>query len=146
MTAPREDSKSSRDFETLVTWASALSVAVIAALLASLKQVNPTVQFRFTITTVVAFLGAGISTVLFFRLILHRVNSRRVRNVLFATAGVGLVLGYFLFGLKEVSPEKRMDVTIGAAIAIAVLSFLGMVWWRVVRFLEADDRRNRKPD
>lgn len=144
-TTPRtDDSKLSHDFERLITWASALSVAVIAALLASLKQVNPSVQFRFSVSTVVAFFGAGALTVIFFRLILHRISSRRSRQLLFTAAGIAMVLGYFLFGLKEVSPEKRMDVTIGAAVAIAVLSFLGWVWWRVVQFLEADDKRNRE--
>jgi branched-subunit amino acid ABC-type transport system permease component len=141
-----DNSKQSRDFERLITWSSALSVAVIAALLASLKQVNPSVQFRFSVGTVVGFFGAGALTVLFFRIVLHRVRNQRSKHLLFALAGVSMVLGYFAFGLREVSPEKRSDVMIGSLIAIAVLSLLGWVWWRVVRFLEADDAKNRNPD
>lgn len=146
MNAPAPESKTARDFEKLVTWSAALSIAITAALLASLKQVNPAVRFEFSALTVIVFFGSGLLTVLFFRLVLHRINSRRGRTLLLFGAGVAAVLGYFFFGLREVSPEKRRDVTIGAAIAIAVLSFVGWIWWRVVRFLEADDRRNREPD
>jgi peptidoglycan/LPS O-acetylase OafA/YrhL len=144
MPTPIVESKSARDFEKLVTWSAAFSIAVTAALLASLKQINPNVQFRFSVATVVAFFAAGTFTVLFFRTILH--GTPRRRFALLVVAGIAAVVGYFVFGLKEVSAEKRTDVAIGAAIAVAVLSFFGWVWWRIVRFLEADDRQNRNPD
>ena len=57
---------------------------------------------------------------------------------------IAAVLGYVAFGINNVSPENRSDVTIGTAIAIAVLTFVGWLLWRVARFLEADQRKIRR--
>src|ERR1043166_3988943 len=95
MPTPVDESKHAHDFEKLVTWSAAFSIAVTAALLASLKQINPNVQFKFGVATVVAFFGAGAFTVLFFRVILH--GTPRRRFALLVIAGIAAVVGYFVF-------------------------------------------------
>ena len=136
------DSKDSRDFEKLVIWVSTLSIAVMAGFLASIKQVNPAVQFRFSVFSVVAFIAGGALTALFLLFILKGNKSRK--GLLVLAVAIACVLCYFFIGIKHVSAENRQDVTIGAAIAVAVLAFLGSVLWRIIKFLESDQQRNRE--
>ena len=136
------DSKDSRDFEKLVIWTSAFSIAALSGFLASIKQVNPAVRFQFSLVSVVAFFVGGALTLLFLRFVLNGGKRRRALSAV--VVAIAAVLGYFAFGIKNVSPENRRDVTIGTASAIAVLSFLGWVLWRISRFFEADQRPNRR--
>jgi Na+/proline symporter len=135
------ESKDSRAFEKLVLWVSALSIAAMAGFLASLKQVNPAIVLRFSAMSLVAFVAGGVLTALFLRAVL-RANKRR-RVLLVLAAAVASVLGYFLFAIKNTSRENRSDVTIGTLIALVVLSFVGLVLWRVVRFFESDQAPDR---
>ena len=130
------DSKDGRDFEKLVIWASSFSIAMLAGFLASLKQVNPAILIRFTPGSVVAFVAGGILTAVFLRLVLKA--GKRKRAFLVVGAAVVCVAGYFLLGIENTSRENRSDVTVGAAIAVTVLSFMAFVLWRLTRYLEAD--------
>ena len=64
---------------------------------------------------------------------------------MFAAAIVSVVL-YFLFGIENTSRANRSDVLVGTVIALTVLSFLGWVIWRLVRYLELDEERQRNRD
>ena len=139
ISVPVEDSKEGRDFEKLVMWASSFSIAVLAALLASLKQVNPSIVLHFSIATIIAFVGGGVLTALFLRVVMH--GNKRHRAILVVAAAIASVLVYFLFGIENTSQENRTDVTIGTAIAVAVLSFVAWVLWRLARFFNSE-----KPD
>ena len=130
------DSKDGRDFEKLVMWVCSLSIGVMAGFLASLKQVNPAIQIRFSAATVIAFVTGGILTALFLRAVL-RAEKRR-RAVLVVAAAIACMLGYFLIGIKDTSHENRSDVTIGTIAAVIVLSGVAFVLWRVGKFFEAD--------
>ena len=77
LSIPSNDSKEGRAFEKLVMWASCFSIGVLAASLASLKQVNPTIVYKFTLETVLAFVAGGVLTGLFIRLVLHAGKKRR---------------------------------------------------------------------
>jgi Na+/proline symporter len=136
------DSKDGHDFEKLVMWVSTASIAVMAGALASLKQVNPAIHFKFTAISVLAFVAGGVLTPLFLRVVLHA--NKRNRALLVVAAAIVSVLGYFLFGIKNTSQENRTDVTIGTAIAVTVLSFVAFLLWQLSRFLESDqqDRDN----
>ncbi|HXS69584.1 MAG TPA: hypothetical protein VN761_12125 [Candidatus Polarisedimenticolia bacterium] len=134
------DSKESRDFQKLVLWVSSLSIAAMAGFLASLKQVNPTIQFRFSVGTVIAFVAGGILTALFLKFVL-RADKRR-RPILVVAAVVLCVLGYFLIGIKDTSNENRSDVIIGTIAAVIVLSFVALVLWRLAQFFESDKPTN----
>ena len=131
------DSKDSRDFEKLVVWVSTFSIAVMAGFLASLKQVNPSIQVRIDAVSVVAFILGGVSTAVFLRIVL-KANKRR-RAFLVVGAAIACVLGYFALAIKDTAHENRSDVTIGTAIAVAVLSCVALVIWRLTKFLEADE-------
>lgn len=137
---PLNDSKEGRDFQKLVMWASSFSIALLAGFLASLKQVNPVIEIRFTVGSAVAFVFGGILTAIFLRLV-FRAN-KRTRAVLVLGAAIVCVLGYFLMGIENTSRENRSDVTVGTAIAVTVLSFVALVLWRLTRFLEADQREH----
>lgn len=117
-------------------WASCFSIGVLAASLASLKQVNPTIVFKFTLETVLAFVAGGVLTGLFIRLVLHAGKKRR--PVLVLAAAIVSVLLYFLFGIENTARANRSDVLVGTAFAVAVLSFLAYVIWRLGKFFESD--------
>lgn len=136
------ETKDSRDFEKLVIWTSTFSIGVLAGFLASIKQVNPAVHFQFSVLSVVAFLLGGALTFLFLRSVLGK-NTRH-RALLVAIAAVAAVLGYFAFGIRHVSSDNRRDVTIGTAIALVVLSFVGWLIWRVAKFFESDQPNDRR--
>ena len=138
---PLNDSKDGRDFEKLVVWASSFSIAVLGALLASLKQVNPSIVLRFSVATVLAFVGGAVLTPLFLRIVMH--GSKQRRAILVIAAAIVAVLTYFFFGIENTSQENRTDVTIGTGIALTVLSFVAWVLWRLARFLESDQQENR---
>jgi Na+/proline symporter len=138
--APLTESKEERAFEKLVMWTSSFSIGVLAAFLASLKQVNPSIVMRFSAETVVAFVGGAVLTALFLRVVLHGSKKRRAKLVV-AAAVVSVVL-YFLFGIENTSRANRSDVMFGTAIAVTVLSFLAWVIWRLGRYFESDQQRN----
>lgn len=140
-TKPTE-SKDSRDFEKLVVWVSTFSIAALAGFLASIKQINPAVRFQFSALSVIAFFVGGALTFVFLRSVLSPTKKHRALLVLIVA--VAALLGYFAFGIKNVSSENRRDVTIGTAAAVAVLAFLGWVLWRVSRFFEGDQQKNRE--
>jgi peptidoglycan/LPS O-acetylase OafA/YrhL len=141
---PLNDSKEGRDFQKLVMWASSFSIALLAGFLASLKQVNPTIQIRFTIGSAVAFVLGGILTALFLRLVLKA--DKRKRPYFIFGAVVACVAGYFLMGIANTSQENRSDVVVGTVAAVLVLSFVALVIWRLTRFLEADQPETRDDD
>lgn len=138
---PLNESKEERAFEKLVVWASSFSIGVLAAFLASLKQVNPTIVFKFTFGTVAAFAAGAVLTALFLRVVLHGSKKRRAL-IVFAAAIASVVL-YFFFGIENTSRANRSDVLVGTVIAVTVLSFLAWVIWRLGRYLESDQQRNR---
>jgi peptidoglycan/LPS O-acetylase OafA/YrhL len=137
------DSKEGRDFEKLVIWVSALSIAVMAGLLASLKQVNPEIQVRFSAATVIASVAGGILTVLFLRFVLHP-NGRK-RAPLVIAAVVLSVVGYFFIGIKDTAKQNRSDVMIGTVCAVLVLSCVAIVLWRLGRFFESEPKDQKPP-
>jgi hypothetical protein len=152
MKPPADPKKNSRDLARIVTWGAALSMGATAALVASIKRINPTIEFKFSVATVVAFLGAGFFTVTFFQKLLGAGRSasmeghlpspkERRRLIVYCLASVVVTFAAMGYGLRNVSQEKQFDVVVGAAIAIAVLTFVGWLGSRVVRFLEADEKQ-----
>src|SRR6185437_5519628 len=141
---PVNESKDERSFEKLMMWASSFSIGLLAAFLASLKQVNPTIVFKFTFETVLAFAGGAVLTALFLRIVLHG-NKKRRAPLVFAAAIVSVIL-YFLFGIENASRANRSDMMIGTVCAVAVLSFVAWVIWRLGKYFESDGQRDRDPE
>jgi peptidoglycan/LPS O-acetylase OafA/YrhL len=138
------DSKEGRAFEKLVVWVSALSIAVMAALLVSLKQVNPEIQVRFSAATVVAFVAGGILTAFFLRFVLHPNGRKRAPLVIVAV--IISVLVYFFIGIKDTASENRSDVMVGTIIAVTVLSGVALALWRVGHYFEAEQPEDTMPE
>ena len=127
-------------------------MGLAAALLASVKQVNPTVQFRFSALTVAAFVVTGASSIAVFQMILRATDnpggpasrSRRVLLILFAMASGAILLASLGVALKDVSPDGRTDFIIGALTAVAVIAGIGWFSWRIVRFLDSEEEPQRR--
>ena len=67
----------------------------------------------------------------------------------FIVFSIGLVLlGVigFLYPLKFIPPEKRKDVFIGLALAVGVLSGVGFVMRKVIKFLDSDLKKSERED
>ncbi|MEY2466349.1 MAG: hypothetical protein QOD03_870 [Verrucomicrobiota bacterium] len=149
---PPDQSKHSHDFERVVTWASALSMAIAAGFLASLKQINPIIIIRFSLLTVMAFFAAGILTVLFFQWLMRRANSEkptgqnRLWGIMIAIAALGTFVGCVVFAIRNVSFQQQKDVIIGTSLAAVVLTFVGVLCWRIVRWLEASDEKQKEDE
>jgi Na+/proline symporter len=149
---PSKQSKNERDFERVVTWASALSMAITAGFLVSLKQINPTIIIRFSLLTVVAFFAAGFLTVLFFQWLMRRANSEkssgqsRLWGIVIAIVALGTFAGCVIFAIRNVSFQQQKDVIIGTSLAAVVLTFVGVFCWRIVRWLEASDKEQNEDE
>jgi FtsH-binding integral membrane protein len=137
--------KQTAGLESVVIWAAALSMAVGAAFLASLKQVNPSIEFHFSAATVAAFVLGGLFTLVSFRVILNRGAGggaddkiRRRWLLLFSAVASLAMFASFAIALRNLSPEKRSEVLGGTAIAVAVLTLFGWLFWKTVRFFDPD--------
>ena len=73
-------------------------------------------------------------------------EQRRKRFILFSIglAVVGVVS--FLYPLKFVPAEKRRDVAVGLSLAIACITGVGCVMFKVKRFLDADEQQTEEEE
>ena len=56
----------------------------------------------------------------------------------------GLIgLAAFLYPIRFVQPERMRDVVEGIGAAFLVLALIGVVLWRVIKFLNQDEDANR---
>jgi len=53
---------------------------------------------------------------------------------------LAVALGCFLFPLRLVSPDKRMEVIFGMGFAFAVLSGMGYLIYQTIQWVEAASR------
>ena len=147
-----EPSQPDRGLILVVQASSALSLATLAALLCSVRSVSPSIQFRFSPLTVVAFVLAGALSIGFWRLV-FRLSAGQGQNeaqdrsgkawlaALGSVLAVGLLVA-FLYPLKDFSREKQLEFTIGGASALFFLSVLGFIFWKLIQFLEKDSASN----
>jgi hypothetical protein len=138
----------------VVQFSSALSLGILAALLYSVKAVNPEIRFKVSVATWVAFALAAVLSVLFWHVVFklnrglaegHNEGQQGHKAALWflATAlGISLVFA-FAYPLKDFSSEKVWDIGFGALLAVTFLSVLGIIFWRVVCYLEQDHRSER---
>ena len=137
----------------MVQVSSALSLGTLAALLYSIKAINPQIDFQPSAATLVAF--ALAAALLLFWHIVFQLNRRtgdgqsapdRRRKVglglLAASLGIGLIVA-FIYPLKDFSREKVSEIGFGAFIALGCLTLLGLLFWRVVRHLEGASETDR---
>lgn len=141
-----EPENGQQTFRKVIEFGSATCIGVMAAFLEALKQVNPEILIVFGWTTALAFAaGAGITVAAWRWGIASKMgagaderkgSSIKTRIVLVATV-LGLLF-VFANPLKTLSSEKRKDMIIGTSLALAVLSVVGVMFYKVVRFLDDD--------
>ena len=101
-------------------------------------------KFSFHWSAPVLFVVGAGAAVGFWRLI-FRFDSggdAHLRGRLKLVAGVLLLtaLGCFLFPLRLVSPDKRLEVILGIGLALIVLSGMGWLIYQTIRWVEAASR------
>jgi len=115
--------------------------AMVASLFA-LKPVPDGLSFELNAGAVVSFIAAALFAWFYWRLIARMAtdpSTPRKKKFLIFSAGV-VVIGIisFLYPLKFVPASKRADVFIGLALAIGCITGVGIVMWKVKKFLDAD--------
>ena len=144
--------KNARDLDRVVQVSAALSLGALAAILYSLKEVNPVIRFEFSVGSVVAFaLVASIVWTLAPRVIsfaepseAELASTRRKGNPWRALVGfVAITVGTIAavaFSLRNVQIEREADILNGVCMAVFVVAFLAAVMLRLMRFFESSDK------
>lgn len=126
----------------------AASVGTMAAILASLRQINPRLELRWDLLSLGAGLaGAGSAWALgrgLWRLgrqpLSARERVRLGRQVVAGLAGLGVVVFLcFAVAAGGVPGERRRDMIAGAILALVVLGMVGWTIWSLARFFGSPD-------
>ena len=136
----------------VIKGSSAFSLGTMAALLYSVKQVNPDLKFEFSVGTAISFVLAVALSWAFWRLIFGRRNDFDARVSASRRRGLralALVLALctiapFVFALNGVGNDKAREIAEGTAIALLALGALGFLFWRVTRYLNADSEEQAR--
>jgi hypothetical protein len=133
-----------RDFMRVVKIGTSLSMGLMAAFLISLKQVHPSIEFRFGFGAIAAFLIAAVRpgvSARCWRGRTHRANRAgggfivRWMVAFLGVSAVGTLLA-FAYSLKDVSSQSRREVVEGTVIAVLVLAIGGWLIYRAFQFFE----------
>jgi hypothetical protein len=145
-----EDEQHQADEDRLkwvIKWSVTFCVGGMAGFIASIRQVNPTIVFRFDWLTALALIvGCGMGW-LFWRVIPGDDDQRKSGRSkwlplgLWVAALCGMMLAGFAYGMKDISGEKQREMYIGTGMAFLVLAFVGFLFWRSVKYFEDDHRR-----
>lgn len=114
----------------IVKVGTALSMGLMAGFLFSLKQVHPSIELRFGLSSVAAFLVAGAAAWRFCTALARSVEKNDPgRNRFMIRWMIGFIglsglgtLAAFGYALKNVSSDSRRDVIEGTLIAVIVLA------------------------
>ncbi len=133
-----------RDLVQVIKIGTALSMGLMAAFLFSLKQVHPSIELRFGLGTIAAFVIAWAISWRFCNVLTRSDDGtgpgRRkfvVRWMIgfMSVAGLG-TLAAFAYALKDVSSNSRWEVIEGTALAVVVLSIGGTLIYKAFQFFE----------
>jgi len=129
----------------------ALAFGAMVASLFALKPVPDGFSFELNAGAVISFFLAALSVWFYWRMI-ARMSVEKApaqRRKKFITFSFGLVIigvASFLYPLKFIPAEKRKDVFIGLALAAGCIAGVGLVMWKVKKFLDADLKRSEEED
>lgn len=135
-------------FEKMAGLASSFSVGLSTAFAASLKQINPTLEFKLGLLTLVCFVAGFAATWWIHRVIFNEnldkqdPNRRKKSLIFFGATMMVAVIGCMAFALKGISHEKLKEVGIGVAIAVFFMSISFFFFFKVVGFLQRDEMNN----
>jgi hypothetical protein len=122
------------------------------AMVASLFAVKATPEgltFELNLATVLAFVAAGMFAWFYWRMVARMAADKapeQRRKKFIAFSGGLMLVGVvsFLYPLKFIPAEKRWDVFVGLSLAILCLTGVGLVMWKVKKFLDADMKRTEE--
>lgn len=145
MTTPPSPN-SERDFLRLLQWCGAACLGLTAGFVQSLKSVNPSVRFEFSVWTLLAF--AVVTAAAWYvmeRVFFRALMEGRRPPVKLAVGFFGLLtvgtIGAFALALRGVSSERQHDMAVGTLWAVLALSIVGLAFWKVVQFLEREEAK-----
>ncbi len=139
---PAGRSKSQRDFFRIASVSTALAFGVVVGSVASLRKDGSAFSFQFSGAAVVGFLVGATIGLLYWRVV--SLSAARGTSRLLRVTSFLLFLGavaMFLFPLRFLSMEKLAEVWQGLAAAAIALSLLGLILWRIKKFLDHDSTR-----
>ena len=126
-----------------------LAFGAMVASLFALKPVPDGLSFELNAGVVISFIAAAAFAWLYWRMVTRMAADKapEQRKKKFIVFSMGLVLVgivSFLYPVKFIPAEKRQDVIIVLALAIGCVTGVGLVMWKVKRFLDADLRRSEE--
>ena len=131
----------------VIKWAVTFCIGGMSAFIVSVRQVNPTIVFRFDWLTVLALItGCGMGW-LFWRVIPDEADQAKPGKTKWLPLGLWLaaltaaMVTGFVYGMKDISSVKQREMMIGTGMAVMVLAFVGFLFWRAVKYFEDDHRR-----
>lgn len=129
----------------------ALAFGAMVATLFSVQKTSAGLTFELNVLTVLAFLASATVAWFYWRLVARMAvdkapEQRRKKFAAFSIALLAIGAIAFLYPMRFVEREKQADVFIGLALAIAVLTGVGFVMRKVIRFLDADQKEAEESD
>lgn len=131
----------------VIEWSMTLCVGAMAGFFASIRRVNPELEFRFDWFTLLALVAGGWMGHLFWRVIPRETpgstpgRKRWLPLLLWLAVQLGAMVFTFGYGMKDLSGPKHREMLVGTGWALLVLSFVAFLLWRVGKFFEDDHRR-----
>lgn len=122
----------------------AVSMGAMAAFLVSLKQVHPSIELRFGVSTILAFVIAGAVSWRFCEALARSDETEsagkkrfmfRWMTAFIGISSLGTILA-FAYALKDVSAKSRGEVVEGTLIAVVVLAAGGWLIYKAFQFFE----------
>ncbi len=147
-TRPLTPSPTHAQFDRLAGFASSFSMGAVAAFIASLKQINPTLEFHVGLMTLLSFIACFGITWWVHHVIFDDKRAsidpkRRQKTLLFfGVSSMMAVLSCMGFALKGISHTKLKDVGFGVVIAAFFIAIAAFFFFKVVGFLQRDEQNN----
>ena len=126
-----------------------LAFGAMVASLFALKRANGGLAFELNVGALVSFIAAAALGWFYWRMVARMAADKapEQRKKKFIVFSIGLVLVgvlSFLYPLKFIPAEKRKDVFIGLMLATGCIIGVGLVMWKVKRFLDADLKKSEE--
>ena len=141
-------SSSDGQFDRLAGFASSFSMGAVAGFIASIQQINPTLEFKIGIFTLLAFVVFFGVTSWVYRIIFdgktERIDPKRPKKIVFFFSASSLlaVFSCMGFALKGISQNQLRDVGIGVITALFFVSIAAFFFFKAVKFLQRDEQNN----
>ena len=135
-------------FDRLAGFASSFSMGAVAAFIASIQQINPTLEFKIGISTPLAFVVFFGVTHWVYRVIFDGktalIDPKRPKKIVlfFSSSSLLAVFGCMGFALRGISHIQLRDVGIGVITALFFVSIAVFFFFKVVKFLKRDEQNN----